>query len=151
MAGGSAKAYAGTEVPVGRTQDAIRALLVRHGAEGVQFSEVWSRGRVGFSFATLRDGPAGKRPVAVRMDVDLGPQAERVRWSAEQRDRRLRQVWRALFYYLKSQLEAVDFGLRAFEDAFLADIVASDGRVLGDHIREALDAGTLRLPERAGE
>lgn len=57
-----------------------------------------------------------------------------------------RQVWRALFHHLKAQLEAVAFGLTSFEDVFLADIVAKDGRALGDHIKETLAGGHLALP-----
>lgn len=145
--------YEDTEVPAGQSQDQIREVLRRHEAEGVQFLEDWGRGRVGFSFAMYRKHPDGsKRPVAVKMDIALAEDPRewlRLKGDERRRTRRNRQVWRALFYYLKSQLEAVEFGLRKFEDAFLADIVAADGRVLGDHVREAIDAGTLRLPERA--
>lgn len=147
--------YEDTGVPASQSQEQIRELLRRQGAEGVQFSEDWGRGRVGFSFVTLRKGLDGaKRSVAVHMDVALSADARewiRLKGDDRRRPQRVRQVWRAMFYYLKSQLEAVEFGLRSFEDAFLADIVTADGRVIGDHIREALDAGTLRLPERVEE
>ncbi len=148
------RAYEDTGVPAGQSQDQIRVLLRRHEAEGVQFSENWGAGRVGFVFITFRKAADGtKRPVAVRMEVPLVADPRdwvRLKGDERRRDQRVRQMWRALFYYLKSQLEAVEFGLRSFEDAFLADIVTADGRVIGDHIREALDSGTLRLPERAG-
>jgi hypothetical protein len=48
---------------------------------------------------------------------------------------------------LKSQLEAVEFGLRTFEDVFMSDIqMSQDGRTIGDYVRGAIAAGRLALP-----
>jgi hypothetical protein len=49
--------------------------------------------------------------------------------------------------WLKSQLEAVEFGLRTFEDVFMSDIqMSQDGRTIGDYVRGAIAAGRLALP-----
>lgn len=144
-------AYQQTVVPVARSQEQIRAMLQKYGSSGVNFSEDWNAGRVGFQFVTIRKTGTGEIPLVVRMVIQLWKSdSERLYATQARTEQRQRQVWRALYFYLKSQLEAVDFGLRTFEDAFLADIEMRDGRVLGDHVKAALDSGRLALPETAG-
>ena len=155
--GGNHKAYEGTHVPVSRSQEQIRDLLIRHGARGVQFTEDFSAGRVSFRCVREeeREAPDGKRvtiPLVVRMAIPLAPDARawiRLKGDPERRARRERQVMRALFYYLKSQFEAVSFGLRTFEDVFMADLELRDGLTIGDHVRSMLSSNRLVLPAKA--
>ena len=55
-------------------------------------------------------------------------------------------MWRALYHYLKSQLDAVEFGLRTFEDVFMSDISLQDGKTIGEHVRSMLASNQLALP-----
>ncbi len=129
-------------------------MLQRSGARGVQFTEDWHAGRIGFRCVKVerRQTAAGESveiPLVVRMMLPLweSPAAYQ-RAGQEARLRRERQVMRALYWYLKSQLEAVAFGLRTFEDVFMADLEMRDGLTIGDHVRGLLDSGKLALPEK---
>jgi hypothetical protein len=62
-------AYAATSVPVSRTQDAIRTLLLRHKAAGVHFGEYWEHNKFGFVFGIKRENI----PMTVRMLIDVWP------------------------------------------------------------------------------
>lgn len=145
------EAYQDTSVPVERSKEAIRQLLRKHGVEGVHFAEDWTLHRIGLSFVTTKTLPdGGKLPIMVKKTVYLWAKKKRPyvsdRYQQTQVEQRERQVWRALYHHLKAQMEAVAFGLMDFEDVFLADIVAKDGRLIGDHIKEAIAGGHLALP-----
>src|SRR5437588_2913985 len=128
--------YGDTSVPVDRTQGQIRTLLQKHHIGGVHFGEDWGRHLIWFSFFKMKTMDEGHEvPMTVKMQVPLYPNP--ARWlSAPQtaRDQRQRQVWRALYHYLKSQLDAVEFGLRTFEDVFMSDISLQDGKTIGEHV-----------------
>lgn len=149
----SSRAYADTSVPVERTKEAIRSLLKKHGGiRGFQFREDWGSNTVGFEFIRMEktkddDGKPIEIPIGVRMTLIVAHKGYlRSQYSEANWAQRERQVWRALYHYLKSQLEAVDFGLRSFSDAFMADVIMRDGRTIGDHVRGSLLTGKLALP-----
>lgn len=149
-------AYAGTNVPVSRSQEQIRTLLQKSNASGIQFTEDWIRGVIGFRFVKIekrtdQDGKKVELPLVVRMTIPLWNDPRRyLQAGQDARTRRERQVMRALYWYLKSQLEAVAFGLRDFEDVFMADLEMRDGLTIGDHVRSLVDSGKLALPVTAG-
>jgi hypothetical protein len=150
----SRRAYADTSVPIERTKEAIRSLLRKYeGVRGFQFREDWGTDTIGFEFGRLEkgkdaDGKAVEVPVVVKMMIHVAHEGrKKSQYSGKDWEQRERQVWRALYHYLKSQLEAVEFGLRSFTDAFMADIVMREGRTIGDYVRGALLTGRLALPE----
>lgn len=49
-----------------------------------------------------------------------------------------RQKWRALALVIKAKLEAVDAGISIVQDEFLANIVMSDGRTVGETIHRQI-------------
>jgi hypothetical protein len=124
--------YNSTAVPVERSKQAIRDLLIKFGARGVQFSEDFETGLINVRFAKNVDGTM--RTVSVTMRVPDPPRQKRPRrhaWSrhgrtimpktdAIRREQMARATYRALHYWIKSQYEAVQFGLFSFEDAFLS-------------------------------
>jgi hypothetical protein len=110
------KAYATTQVAVSKTQEDIRKLLVRHSARGMQLTEVFEPPSLCLRFQVLI-GDDRQVLAMVNMEVPTGADEAR---SEREADQYRRQAARALFYYLKSQLEAIDFGLVRFEEAFLA-------------------------------
>ena len=110
------KAYATTAVAVSKTQEDIRKLLVRYGARGMQLTEVFEPPSLCLRFQVLI-GEEQQVLAMVNMEIPTGEDEARTDREADQYRR---QAARALFYYLKSQLEAVDFGLVRFEEAFLA-------------------------------
>ena len=129
-------AYGHTKVSVGRTQEAIRKLLIKYGARGCQFSEIFEPATIQLEFAkVVNDQP---RTVRVRIPIAEGKSVE--------------QTYRALYYWLKAQFEAVDFGLVSFEDIFLSHFgwMLPGGRMgtVGDMVRPLL--GTQGYPELTG-
>lgn len=124
--------YATTAVPVERSKQAIRDLLIKFGSRGVQFSEDFETGLINVRFAKQVGGIM--RTVSVTMKTPEPPAQKRPRrkaWYSRgrtimpkteeiRREQMSRATYRALHYWLKSQYEAVQFGLFTFEDAFLS-------------------------------
>jgi hypothetical protein len=145
------ESYADTSVPVARSQDGIRTNLQKHGTRAVSFSEDWGLAVLGFQFVKMKKLEDGQEiPLIVKMAIPMWKDPKRkLRATANEIAQRERQVWRALYWYIKSQLEAVEFGLRTFEDVFMSDIqMSQDGRTIGDYVRGALASGRLALPEK---
>lgn len=126
-------AYQSTTVAVSKSQDGIRKILQTHEVRGVQFSEDFEARNVNVKFAKMIEG--NLRTVSVSMVIPEPPVGKRQRkravrflhgrmvydkTPAEKQEQMARATYRALHYWLKSQFEAVDFGLMSFEDVFLA-------------------------------
>lgn len=115
-------AYRQTTVPIMKSQDDIRKLLIKFGAGGVQFAEDFMEGMINIRFAK-RIGDDW-RTVSVTMRVPDPPRPRHGRRSGkseeEKREQMMRAMFRALHDWLKAQFVAVEFGLLSFEDVFLA-------------------------------
>ena len=116
-------AYGTTSVPIARSKEAIRRLLIAQGVRGVQFSEDFEERRAHVRFAKLVDG--NLRTVSIAMQIPDPPKPKRHSYrraavSTAKADQMERATYRALHYWLKSQFEAVQFGLLSFEDVFLS-------------------------------
>lgn len=150
----TAAAYSSTRVPTSKSQEELRALLRKFGAErftmgegtdpatglswaGIEFvhADVLVRLR-----ATLRQAsPAAiKEHARATRTKELTP----AQFEAREGDR----VWRVLVWTVKARLVAVEEGLESFEQAFLAHLVdPSSGRTLFDVVKPALESGALEL------
>lgn len=53
-------------------------------------------------------------------------------------DQKNRQKGRALMLVIKAKLESVESGVETFEEAFLANVIMSDGRTLYERVREPI-------------
>lgn len=151
-------AYRNTEVPVSRSQEQIRQMLIKFGARGVQFSEDFLEGRVNVRFGKIYE--ANIRTVSVTMIIPEPPKAKRIRrgtWrmgkyipskSEEQRREQMaRATYRSLHDWLKAQFVAIEFGLLSFEDVFLSHFewMMHDGQVktTGELLKPHLSTGNL--------
>lgn len=142
--------YESTSVPVTQSKGDIEKLLRSRGARGLQLEVEWGEGgatdlcRVRFAWA-LADGVMQ----TVRLEVRPLPpyKPERANAKGITGEQRERQAWRGLFWYLKSMMEAAEFGLLKFEDVFMSFFEASDGRTIGEVILPQLEAGRLALPK----
>ncbi len=124
------KVYSGTTVPVSRSQESIRQMLIRFGARGVQFSEDFATGQVNIKFG--REFEGNIRSVSVTLAIPKPAEHPRGRPPAGDRQEHERQrTYRALHDWLKAQFVAVEFGLLSFEDVFLSHFewVLPDGKV----------------------
>ena len=152
--------YESTAVPVERSKEAIRQLLIKFGARGVQFTEEFNTGQINVRFA--KEVNVNLRTVSITMQVPESPQPKKRRkgtWRGgrfipsrgdEERRRQMeRATYRALHYWLKSQFEAVQFGLLTFEDVFLSHFEwILDGRrtTVGAMVLPHLSNGSSFLP-----
>jgi hypothetical protein len=105
-----------TKVPVIQSQAEIERLVVKHG--GDQFLCGW----------TAEAAQVGFR-IQGRMLKFLIPMPDTTGRGADQRRRRL---WRALLLVIKAKFEIVESGIETFDEAFLSNIVMSDGSTVGD-------------------
>ena len=117
-------AYKTTTVPIARSQEAIRKLLINFGVRGVQFSEDFESGDVTVRFAKMVH--ENLRTVSVSMHIPEPPKLQRRRTSrnsksaGDRKEQMARATYRALHDWLKAQFVAVEFGLLTFEDVFLS-------------------------------
>ena len=125
----SLKSYAYTRVAPGKSKEQIEALLVRVGAVGFRWvSHVGSN-------EVLEAGLEWKgRQLAFRLQV-----------SFESGDER-KQKLRALYWYLKAKVEAIEFGLVDLEQEFLPALLTSSGETVYEHLGGE-NMQILALPE----
>lgn len=136
-------AYEYTEVPVSKSQEQIRRLIMSHGGFGLAVvSERDPDGKFppqeGFQAKVLID----KKPYTVKVMASLKLVSEPKR---EQEERR---IWRVLFHHLKSVFEAADSGVMEFRELMLPYIVTADGMTISEHILPRLDKALSERPER---
>ena len=146
-------AYKQTEVTVSKSQEAIRMLLQKYGARGVQFGEDFETNEVSVRFAKLVAD--NLRTVSVSLKVPapkLNKSSRATRWVRgrivysktlhEKQEQLKRATFRAMHYWLKAQFESVEFGLLSFEDVFLAHfswMVNGQETTIGALLRPALE------------
>lgn len=160
-------AYRQTTVPVSRSQEAIRQMLIKFGTRGVQFAEDFEDGRINIRFGKLYNGNI--RTVSVTMIVPSPPLPKhkphrRYSYSArkyietrtehERKEQMVKATYRALHNWLKSQFIAIEFGLLSFESVFLSHFewILEDGqaRTTGEMMIPLLNQTKL-LPASLGE
>jgi hypothetical protein len=148
-------AYATTLVPVSRSQDEIRAVLRRHGAESFQFGEGTRDGQrmAGVEFT--------HKEVSVRMLVPIVPpstkEVERIERAVHKKRGWLdpgpwaeARIWRVIAWGLRARLIGVEEGVETFEEAFLPHIVnPTTGKTIYSELSEygRLDLGDMSLPQ----
>lgn len=150
-------AYQTTKVPIARSQEAIRKLLMNFGVRGIQMSEDFEEKRINIRFA--KEINKNIRTVNVTMTIPEAPQPKRRRtvsyrsgkivygkMQAERQEQMARATYRALHDWLKAQFVAVEYGLLTFEDVFLSHFEwMIDGQMstVGALIKPKLDTPLL--------
>lgn len=149
-------AYQTTTVSTSKSQESIRKILQEHNVRGVQFGEDFETHSISVRFGKVVNGNV--RTVSVTMKVPEPPTPKHKRRSTyrygsrrmvydktptERQDQMIRSTYRALHYWLKSQFEAVDFGLLSFEDVFLShfewmigDKMSTVGKLLNPYLSQ---------------
>lgn len=117
------KSYSGTSVSPAQSRQHIEELLVKVGAKGFRWaSTVGYPGREGLEAIIEWEG----RPFSFRIEVSF------------EDERRRRQLMRALYWYLKTKIEAVQLGLVDLEHEFLPYLLTSEGRTVYEQLRASL-------------
>ena len=132
----------GTTVPVDRSRAEIERILMRYGAD--QFAYGYETG--GDAMIQFRAHERLVRLVvpfpdrAAREYTHSATGLRRSEGSAQSAwEAACRQRWRALVLVLKAKLEAVESGISAFEDEFLAQTVLPDNTTVANYMRPQLD------------
>jgi hypothetical protein len=114
---------ADTKVTVSESIADIERTILRYGGGQFVFGISEEQGVIGFS----------KEGRMVRFHVPFGVATDRDYYQ------RQRQRMRALLLVIKARLEAVESGVEAFEDSFLANIVMPTGKLLGQEVRAQIE------------
>lgn len=123
--GGALQSYVNTAVPPHKSKEQVEELLQRVGAVGFRWSSFQGR-------ETLEAGLEWEGiTMAFRLVVNY------------EDDRERKQKLRALFWYLKAKVEAIQFGLVDLEQEFLPYMLTSSGRTVFEEIPEASRRGFL--------
>lgn len=125
-----------TKVPLGQSIAEIISMLRRAGAQRIAQYEEPERFTVTFQL--------GDRLVRFRVPLVTeykgpashgnGRRVDRAKWIAQ----RNRQRGRALMLVIKAKLESVESEVESFEEAFLAQVVMSDGATIYERVREPI-------------
>jgi hypothetical protein len=147
------KAYQQSSTPVAKSQEDIRRILSKYKADGVQFSEDWTKmilmirflytiGKVQYSVLFKVPIPKAETKTPGRSQQRSPSQLQKIQEQYE------RGIWRAVFWAIKSRLESVEFGIETFQEAFLShfEIPGSDKQI-GDILIPRLETGSLKLLE----
>ena len=136
-------AYYRTTVPIYKSQNEIRKILQKFGLQGERFTLYKGIGVI--EFILLKEG----KEMAFRFKFNL-----------PEKESHQKQVYRALFHYLKNRFMAIEFGINTVEKEFLQELVLKlpDGRdiTVKELVEEQLGQleykSTLQLPfEKKGE
>jgi len=137
--------YDRTEIDVIKTQNEIQHLLLEYGAEGIQWI-VFRDALPKLAFIIEADINGTRKKVGVQIDPPI------IRPKNSPQGINYNQRMRLLYWYVKSKLEAVAYGIKTFEKEFLDDLVyrLPDGREVkvGDMILKQVGEGkdiNLRL------
>lgn len=153
----------GTEVSAVRSLEQIKRLLLGAGAKEIQTAERSTAAAIQFELADRRVRFVLPLPSITDFNtVKTGPSRRRQRSSSEAArawEQAQRSKWRALLACIKAKLVSASSGIETVEEAFLANIVTSDGTtVWQDVVRKSADGylqapkgRELALPSMAGE
>ena len=147
------KAYQQSSTPVAKSQEDIRRILSKYKADGVQFSEDWTKMLLMIRFLYT----IGKVQYSVLFKVPIPKAAPLTPGRGQQRspsqllkvqEQYERGIWRAVFWAIKSRLESVEFGIETFQEAFLSHFeLPGTDRQIGDILIPRLETGHLRLAD----
>ena len=126
----------GTEVPVGRSIDQIRAILLGAGATHYAYGEGPDNAGVQFALGGLHYRFTVARPSWDDISDRYGAPG-RVD-QARAVDAEWRRRWRARHLWVKAQIEFAAVEPTAFAEAMLGFAVLPDGRTLGDWAKPQL-------------
>lgn len=144
-------AYEQTSVPVSRSQDAIRKLILANGGSAIAFISQADPPIEGFEAHIVIDGKTYR--VRIKAEVKLHERKRRRRrYGAmpprDTNEEAIKRIWRVLFFHLKSVFEASKSGVMEFRELMLPYIVTDYNKTIAEHILPHLDKAIQQNPER---
>lgn len=98
--------YYGSKVSLPKSQEGIKKILNKFGLQGIRFTEYKNIGIIEF--------------ILLRKDNEM---AYRFKFELPEKENHKRQVYRALFHYLKNRFLAVEFGITTIEKEFIQELI----------------------------
>lgn len=135
---------AGTKVAPEKTRLEIEQLLRHQGASAFGYAGEDNRARLQFRLSDLlvRFDLALPDPDDETLQFVQAGSRGRVRRSPEAAsnawEKACRQKWRALLLCIKAKLAAIEAGIVSVEEEFLAHVVTTDGRTVGEVVHKRL-------------
>lgn len=123
----NARAFAGTTVSLDKSMSQVKKLLIDHGIRESRYTQLdpderFGEGRLIYEFVAGED--------ALRRGVRI-----EVRW----REARLKKdsttasmAGRALFWFLKSKFDSIDYGIEEFDVAFMPHLLTAIGSTFAE-------------------
>ncbi|AHZ84665.1 hypothetical protein Bb109J_c1975 [Bdellovibrio bacteriovorus] len=112
-----------TAVPVNRSQEEIRKVLTKYGAEGFVFGENRDGAMVAFEI----DG----RRIKFNIPMPLRPPASAPQVRMKEWEQKCKSRWRSMALGIKAKLECVAVGITTIEQEFMSHIVLPNGTTVG--------------------
>lgn len=137
----------GTNVTVARSRGEIEHLLVRYGAD--QFMSGYDSHRAAIEFRMQGRRARLVLPLPAQEEFAQTANGHRRSSSAAAAawEQATRSRWRTLVLVLKAKLEAIEAGIVSFDQEFGLNVVAPDGRTLGEivvpQIEQAYEQGLM--------
>lgn len=145
-------AYDQTEVPVSRSQEAIRKLIYGHKGTGLML--VSHPPREGFeAMVTIAEVSYHIRVMATTRTTFKDSYGYTIKDTTstayqKKREQEERRVWRVLFWHLKAMFEAADSGVIDIRDVIMPYVVTRDGRTLSEYIIPRITEIITTSPDR---
>jgi len=130
-----------TSVSSDRSRAEIEKTLVKYGARGFAYAWQDNQAMMGFTMSGKQIRFSLPLPSMDDPEISKSPRG-RTRTKAQMTnhyEQMVRQRWRALNLVIKAKLEAVESGISVFEEEFLANIVLSDGKTVGQHTIQKIE------------
>jgi hypothetical protein len=128
------RSYSETKVSPAQSRQDVEDLLVKVGAKGFRWAST-----VGYP---------GRESLEAVVEWESQPFSFRIEVTFED-ERQRRRLMRALYWYLKTKIEAVQLGLVDLEHEFLPYLLTSEGRTVYDQLRSTLPKMLAPPPEDA--
>lgn len=151
-------AYETTEVPVSRSQEGIRKLIM--GRKGGKVAFITDPPQEGFTaiveidslpyqirlLGICREAPEQK--MRTWKGRNVGTKDTTDKYRQQYREAEERRIWRVLYYHLKGVFEAADSGVMEFRELMLPYIVTKSGKTIAEQLLPKLNEAIQQNPAR---
>lgn len=148
------KAYQTTNVSVSKSQEAIRQILRKHKADGINFGEEWIAQSPYIFCKFLYTIQGIQHLILFKVPLPFATKTtatgrKKVETQIEKEQSQIeRGIWRAVYWAIKSKLESAEFRIETFTEAFLSHfVIPGTEKQIGELIIPQLKAGTLKMIE----
>lgn len=152
--------YADTDVHPDTTRIQIDKMLREYGVSGIRWETDFDLNKVSLEFGIETEIKGVRKRIGIKIEPPTFG-ANRKTWDPKQGKHiyviapNWAQSFRLLFYWLKTKLEAVAYGLNSVEKEFLSQVVmtlpSGVTTTLGEVAQEAIAGGRLQLMLPSGE